>query len=61
MSVSIFPKRSDPKGIAGERRRVVGRGERIMPVLKVAALGVAIVAENLLYRKMRQSGWRLRP
>ena len=39
----------------------MGRGERIMPVLKVAALGVAIVAENLLYRKMGQSGWRLRP
>ena len=40
---------------------MVGRGERIKPVIKVAALGVAIVAENFLYRKMRQSGWRLRP
>ncbi len=39
----------------------MGRRERIKPVIKVAAVTVAIVAENLLYRKMRQSGWRLRP
>jgi hypothetical protein len=39
----------------------VGRVERIMPVIKVATLAVAIAAENLLYRKMRQSGWQLRP
>jgi hypothetical protein len=39
----------------------VGRGERIKPVIKVAALGAAIVAENFLYRKMCQFGWRLRP
>ena len=37
------------------------RGERIKPVIKVATLAVAIVAENLLYRKMGQAGWRLRP
>ncbi len=40
---------------------VVGRVVGTKPVIKVAALAVAIVAENFLYRKMRQSGWRLRP
>jgi hypothetical protein len=34
---------------------------RIKPVIKVTAVAAAIVAENFLYRKMRQSGWRLRP
>ncbi len=33
----------------------------MMPVLKVAALAVAIVAENFLYRKMGQAGWLVRP
>jgi hypothetical protein len=40
---------------------VVRRRERIEPVIKVAALALAIAAENFLHRKMRQSGWRLRP
>jgi hypothetical protein len=40
---------------------VEGRVERIKPVIKVAALAVAIAAENLLYRKMGQFGWRIRP
>ncbi|MDP8972136.1 MAG: hypothetical protein M3N45_02950 [Actinomycetota bacterium] len=44
-----------------EEVRVVGRARLIKPVVKVAALAVAIVAENLLYRKMGQAGWRLRP
>ena len=37
------------------------RVKRINPVIKATALAVAIIAENLLYRKMRQAGWRLRP
>ena len=39
----------------------MGRGKRIKPVIKIAALAVAIVTENFLYRKMGQAGWRLRP
>ena len=39
----------------------MGRVGRIKPVIKVAAVAAAIVAENFLYRKMRQSGWQLRP
>ena len=39
----------------------MGRVERIKPLIKVAAVAAAIVAENFLYRKMGQSGWRLRP
>jgi hypothetical protein len=39
----------------------VRRVRRIKPVFKVAALTVAIVGENLLYRKMHLAGWRLRP
>jgi hypothetical protein len=34
---------------------------RIKPVIKVAAVAAAIVAENFLYRKMRHYGWQLRP
>jgi hypothetical protein len=34
---------------------------RIKPLIKVATVAAAIVAENFLYRKMGQSGWRLRP
>jgi hypothetical protein len=40
---------------------MVGRVWSLKPVIKVAAVAVAIVAENLLYRKMRQSGWQIRP
>ena len=47
--------------IAGQRRCVVRRREHIKPVIKVAALAVAIVAENLLYRRMLRYGWQLRP
>ncbi len=48
--------------IAGlEEVRAVGRVGRVKPVIKVGAGAVAIVVENLLYRKMRQAGWRLRP
>jgi hypothetical protein len=39
----------------------MARVGRIKPVIKVAALAVAIAGENFLYRKMRQAGWRLRP
>ena len=39
----------------------MGRAGRIKPVIKVAAVAAAIVVENFLYRKMRQSGWLLRP
>ena len=39
----------------------MGRVRGIKPVTQVAAVAVAIVAENLLYRKMRQAGWQLRP
>jgi hypothetical protein len=38
----------------------LGRAKRIKPLIKAAALAVAIVAENLLYRKMGQFGWRIR-
>lgn len=41
--------------------RVVGRAGRIKPAIGVTAMAVAIVIENLLYRKMRQAGWQLRP
>ena len=37
------------------------RGKRIKPVIKVAALAVAIAAENFLHSKMRHYGWLLRP
>jgi hypothetical protein len=37
------------------------RAGRVKPGIKVAALAVAIVAENLLYRKMGRAGWRIRP
>ena len=47
--------------IAGLRRGVMRRGKRIKPVIKIAALALAIGAENFLYRKMGQAGWRLRP
>jgi hypothetical protein len=40
---------------------VVRRRERIKPVIKVAALAVAIAAENLVHRKMHHYGWRVRP
>lgn len=40
---------------------MVRRGEHIKPVVKVAALAVAIVAENFLYRKMGQAGGRVHP
>jgi hypothetical protein len=39
----------------------VSRRERIKPVIKVAAVAVAIAVENLLYRKMHHYGWQLRP
>jgi hypothetical protein len=39
----------------------MGRAGRVKPAIKVAALAVAIVAENLLHRKMGQAGWRIRP
>jgi len=39
----------------------VGRLERIKPVIMVAALAVAIAAENFLHRKMHHYGWRVRP
>ena len=39
----------------------MGRVERIKPVVKVAALAVAIAAENFLHRKMHHYGWRVRP
>jgi hypothetical protein len=55
------PNRSDPKGIAGQWRCVVGRGKRIKSVIKVAALAVAIAAENYLHRKMHHYGWQVRP
>ena len=33
----------------------------LKPVIKVAAVGVAIGVEQWLYRKMRLAGWRVRP
>ncbi len=39
----------------------MGQAGRVKLGYKVAALAVAIVAENLLYRKMDQAGWRIRP
>jgi hypothetical protein len=39
----------------------MGRVESSKPVIKVAALTVAIGVENWLYRKMSLAGWRMRP
>ena len=39
----------------------MGRGKRIKPFIKVAALAVAIAAENFLHRKMYHYGWQVRP
>jgi hypothetical protein len=40
---------------------VLRRLGHIKPVIKVAAVGAAIVVEQWLYRKMRLAGWRVRP
>jgi hypothetical protein len=39
----------------------VGRVKSIKPVMTVAALAVAIGAENWLYRKMCLARWQMRP
>jgi hypothetical protein len=39
----------------------VGRRKRIKPVIKVAALALAIATENFLHMKMHHYGWRVRP
>ena len=44
-----------------EEECVLRRLGHIKPVIKVAAVGVAIVVEQWLYRKMRLAGWRVRP
>ena len=40
---------------------VLRRLGHIKLVIKVAAVGAAIVVEQWLYRKMRLAGWRVRP
>ncbi len=44
-----------------EEECVLRRLGYIKPVIKIAAVGVAIVVEQWLYRKMRLAGWRVRP
>jgi hypothetical protein len=44
-----------------EEECVLRRLGHLKPVIKVAAVGVAIVVEQWLYRKMRLAGWRVRP
>jgi hypothetical protein len=41
--------------------RAVKRVGFIKPLIRLTALAILIVAENVLYRRMRQANWHLHP
>jgi hypothetical protein len=62
--MALFLLVAAPNELSGkeeEEECVLRRLGHIKPVIKVAVVGVAIVVEQWLYRKMRLAGWRVRP